>query len=60
MPVLFLFAFLILVVAIGPLLTIWAWNTLFGAALMIEYTFWTWLAVIFLVGALRANVEVKK
>lgn len=38
---------LVLVIAIGPLLTIWALNTLFPV-LDIPYTFWTWLAVVFL------------
>jgi hypothetical protein len=43
----FLVVLLIVVIIVaGPLAVIWAWNTLFGAALMIEYTFWSWLAVI--------------
>ena len=48
---------LIMVIA-GPLLVLWALNMLFG--LGIEYTFWTWLAVVILASAVRANVEVKK
>jgi cyanate permease len=39
-------AVIVILVAIGPLLTIWSLNTLFG--LSIAYTFWTWLAVVFL------------
>jgi hypothetical protein len=35
----------ILLVVIGPILTIWAWNTLFGSILAIPTTFDTWLAV---------------
>ena len=55
----FLLILLALIVAIaGPLFVLWALNTLFGFG--IEYTFWTWLAVVILVSAVRANVEVKK
>ena len=46
---------LIIVIA-GPLLVLWALNTLFGFG--IEYTFWAWLAVVILVSAVRAKVEV--
>jgi hypothetical protein len=46
-------------VAIGPLLTIWAANTLFPA-LAIPYTFETWCAVVLLGAFLRANISVKK
>jgi len=53
---------IVLVVALviaGPLISIWALNTLFPV-LAIPYTFETWAAVI-IVGALtRANVTVKK
>ena len=38
----------ILLIIIGPILTIWAWNTLFGAIHTIELTFNTWLAVFIL------------
>jgi hypothetical protein len=50
---------IVVLVAIGPLLTIWALNTLFPA-LAIAYDFWTWLAVVILGAALRANVSVKR
>ena len=36
---------MILLVVIGPIVTIWAWNTLFGSLLNIPTTFDTWLAV---------------
>lgn len=39
-------ALLILIVAVGPLLVIWALNTLFQ--LGIGYTVWNWLAVLVL------------
>jgi hypothetical protein len=48
---------LVVLLAIGPLLTIWALNTLFG--LGIAYTFWTWLAVIFLGMFLNARIGQK-
>lgn len=35
-------------IVVGPLITIWSLNTLFG--LGIAYSFWTWLAVVWLVG----------
>lgn len=57
------YALILLIVAIlilifGPLVTIWAINTLFG--LSIAYTFNTWLAVIILGSAMRANVNIKR
>lgn len=52
-------AVIILLIALGPLLTIWSLNTLFPV-LAIPYNFWTWLAVVVLAGALRANVKVDK
>jgi hypothetical protein len=54
-----LIALIVLLIAIGPLLTIWALNTLFPV-LAIQYTWQTWLAVIFVGGFLRANVTLKK
>ena len=54
-----LIAFVIVLVAIGPLVTIWALNTLFPA-LAIAYSLETWVAVVILGAALRANVSIKK
>jgi hypothetical protein len=54
-----LVALIVFLIVVGPLLTIWALNTLFPV-LAIPYTVWTWLAVIFLGGFLRANVNIKK
>jgi hypothetical protein len=43
------------------LITIWALNTLFSSTgWVIEYTVWTWLAVIIVGVFLRANVTVKR
>ena len=52
-------ALIILLVIIGPFLTIWSLNTLFPA-LAIGYTLETWAAVILLSMALRSNVKVNK
>lgn len=47
-----LLALLIIVLLIvGPFLTIWALNTIFPA-LAIPYTFWTWLAMLVLTSGL--------
>jgi len=46
-------------VAIGPLLTLWALNTLFPA-LNIPYDFSTWAAVVILGAAFKTNVKVNK
>lgn len=50
---------LVAAVAIGPLLTLWTLNTLFPA-LVIPYTWETWLAALFLGGILTTNVTNKK
>lgn len=50
---------IIVVVVIGPLVTIWALNTLFPS-LAIAYTLETWVAVVLLGAFLRANVSIKK
>jgi hypothetical protein len=42
----FIIILFVLVVVLGPLVLIWALNTLF--ALGIAYTFWTWLAALVL------------
>lgn len=53
-------ALVLFLLVIGPFLIIWSWNVLFGAALMIAYTFETWCAVVLLGAFLRANVTVKR
>ena len=49
----------ILLIVLGPIITIWALNTLFPV-LAIPYTVWTWLSVIIVGAFLRANVTVKR
>ena len=50
---------IVILVAIGPLLTIWAVNTLFPIV-NIPYALDTWFAVVLLGLFFRANVTVKK
>ena len=50
----------IALVVVGPFLVIWAWNTLFGALLAIDYTLWTWLAVLIIGVFIRSDVKVAK
>lgn len=52
-------AVIILIIAIGPLLTIWAANTLFPTV-AIPYTLETWFSVVVLGTFFRAKVSVKK
>jgi hypothetical protein len=51
---------IVALVVLGPFIVIWAWNTLFGAAFLIDYTFWTWVAVIILGAFISPNVKVTK
>lgn len=55
-----LIAIVVFLLIIGPVLIIWSWNTLFGAALLIPFTIETWAAVVLLGTFLRANVTVKR
>ena len=50
---------LVLIIIFGPLLVIWALNTLFPL-LAIPYTFWTWLAVQVIAWSIKSNVTIKK
>ena len=55
---LLLIVFLFLI-ALGPILIIWALNTLFPA-LAIPYDFYTWAATVLLMAAIRTDVIVKR
>ena len=46
---------IIALVVLGPLLLIWALNTLFG--LGIDYNFWTWCAALILGAAIKARIK---
>jgi len=52
-------AVVVVLIAIGPWLVIWSLNTLFPV-LAIEFTFWTWAAVVVMGTFFRANVSVKR
>lgn len=52
-------ALIVVLLAIGPWLVIWSLNTLFPV-LAIEFTFWTWCAVVIMGTFFRANVAVKR
>jgi hypothetical protein len=52
-------AFIIALVVIGPILTIWSLNILFPV-LAIPYTLETWAAVVLLGGVFKSTVNVKK
>ena len=49
----------VVIMAIGPWLVIWSLNTLFPV-LAIEFTFWTWAAVVVMGTFFRANVTIKR
>lgn len=53
-------AFVIFVIVVGPLLTLWSWNQLFGQAHPLDYSLMNWLAVVILGAFFRANVSIKK
>ena len=56
-----MFAVLIVaLVLLGPLATIWAFNTLFSKVYMIPYAFDTWLAVLVMGAFLKGSVTYKK
>ena len=52
-------AFLIFLVVIGPIITIWALNILFPS-LASPFTWETWLAVVIIGGVLKSRVSVNK
>jgi hypothetical protein len=50
----------VLLAIISPILTIWAWNTLFGAYVAVELTWKTWCAVILLSAFFKTTIQRKK
>ena len=59
MYILGLIILIVFLLALGPLATIWAVNTLFPV-LAIPYTLETWLAVVILGACIRADATAKK
>jgi hypothetical protein len=55
-----LLVFVIFLIVIGPILTIWAWNVLFGAHIFIETTLETWFAVVILGAVFKTTVKTKE
>jgi len=53
-----LVALLVAFVLLGPFITIWSLNTLFG--IDIGYSFWTWLAMVWLNGVTFGSVVLSK
>lgn len=52
-------AFIVFLIVVGPILTIWALNTLFPV-LAIPTTIETWFAVVIIGGLFKSSVNVKK
>jgi hypothetical protein len=52
-------AFVIALIILGPLITIWSLNTLFPV-LAIPYTLETWAATVILGGVFKSTVSIKK
>jgi hypothetical protein len=50
---------MVVLVAAGPLLLIWALNTLFPV-LAIPYTIWTWLAALVLGATVSPTVKIRR
>jgi len=59
MTVVAMVALIVTLVVAGPLLVIWALNTLFPV-LAIQYTVWTWLAALILGAAVGPNIKYKR
>jgi hypothetical protein len=51
--------FVVFLIIVGPLLTIWALNVLFPVV-AIGYTWQTWLAVVILGGLFKSSITTKK
>ena len=54
-----LIGLIVVLVIAGPLLLIWALNTLFPV-LAIPYTIWTWLAALIIGGVISPTVKIRR
>jgi hypothetical protein len=54
-----LIGLIVVLVIAGPLLLIWALNTLFPV-LAIPYTVWTWLAALIIGGVISPTVKIRR
>ena len=59
LTVIFAIVLIIALIALGPLLTIWALNTLFPV-LAIGYSIETWFAIIVIGGLFKSTINYKK
>jgi hypothetical protein len=53
-------ALILIGIVFGPWVIIWAWNTLFGGAVLVAYTWQTWLAVLILGVFIRSPQPAKR
>ena len=51
--------FTLVIVAIGPLITLWGWNQLFGDIKYLEYSFGNWVAILAM-GMFFRGVKIEK
>ncbi len=59
LTVIAIIALVVALIVAGPILIIWALNTLF-TVLAIPYTIWTWLAALILGATVGPSVKVRK
>ncbi len=59
LTVIAIIALIVALIVAGPILIIWALNTLFPV-LAIPYTIWTWLAALILGATVGPSVKVRK
>jgi len=52
-------ALIVILIIAGPLLILWALNTLFPV-LAIPYTVWTWLAALIIGGVISPTVKIRR
>lgn len=48
-----------ILVIVGPLITMWGWNQLFGDIKYLEYTFTNWLGVL-IMGVFFRGIKIEK
>ena len=48
-----------ILVIVGPLITMWGWNQLFGDIKYLEYTFTNWLSVL-IMGAFFRGIKIER
>jgi len=51
---------MVVLVLLGPIAVIWAWNVLFGSFYTVPLTWETWLAVVVIGTFIRSDVKIAK